>query len=262
MLLTHLKIKSNLIPKYVLLPGDPNRVEIIGKQLSKFRIINQNREFKTGIGLYKGINILVCSTGIGGPSTAIATEELIDAGVEVLIRIGTCGGSWKKEIRNGSFIIPSASIRDEGTTMEYIPQGFPAVADMEVLIALQKSAEKNNDNYFVGINRTHDAFYGNQNSITKWGQYLSDKRWKGYNTPILSSEMESSILFVIALLKGVKAGAILLVNAKPEPLIDRIRGKKQKVITESNQKETEKMMEKMIGITLEAIKILEQKKSI
>ena len=259
MLLSHLKIESKIVPRYVLLPGDPGRVDIIGKQLSDFKIINQNREFRIGVGYYKGIRILICSTGIGSPSTAIAVEELIDAGAKTIIRVGTCGGAWKKDIWNGSFIIPSSSVRDEGTTLEYIPQGFPAIADTEVVVALKKSSEKINRNTFVGINRTHDAFYGSQNSITKWGQYLLDKKWRGYDSPIISSDMECSALFVVASLKGAGAGAILLVNADPEPLIDRIKGKKQKIVTESSQQRTEKEIEKMIGVALEAIKILEPK---
>lgn len=259
MLLQHLKIESKIVPKYILLPGDPARVDVIGKQLSDFKIINQNREFRTGIGSYNEIKILVCSTGIGCPSTAIATEELIDAGAKNLIRIGTCGGAWKKNIPNGSFVIPSSSARDEGTTLEYIPQGFPAVADFEILSALKKCSEKNNKNTFVGINRTHDAFYGDQNSITKWGQYLLDKKWQDYDSPIISSDMECSALFVVASLKGVKAGAILLANANPEPLIDRIKEKKQKVVTETNPQKTERDLKRMIKVVLESITILEKK---
>lgn len=260
MLLPHLKIKSKIVPKYVLLPGDPGRVDIIGKQLSDFKIINQNREFRTGIGSYNGITILICSTGIGSPSTAIAAEELIDAGAKTLIRVGTCGGAWRREIPNGSYIIPSASARDEGTTLEYIPQGFPAIADLEVLIALKKASEKNNKNTYVGINRTHDAFYGNKDAITKWGRYLLDKKWQSYDSQIISSDMECSALFVIATLKGSKAGAILLANANPEPLIDRIKGKKQKVVTETSQQRTEENMKKMIKVVLEAIDVLDQTK--
>ena len=142
MILQHLNIKQEIVPEYVLLPGDPKRVDIIGKQLSGFRIIDQNREFRTGIGSYKGTRILVCSTGIGSPSTAIAVEELTDAGAKVLIRIGTCGGSWRKDIPAGSFIIPTACVRDEGTTLEYIPQGFPAVANLALVNALEIACKK------------------------------------------------------------------------------------------------------------------------
>ncbi|MEA3399398.1 MAG: nucleoside phosphorylase [Patescibacteria group bacterium] len=255
-ILSHLKIKSEIVPKYILLPGDPSRVDVIGKQLSRFKIVNQNREFRTGIGFYKGIEILVCSTGIGGPSTAIVIEELIDAGATTLIRIGTCGGAWRKDILNGSIIIPEASIRDEGTTLEYVPLGFPAVANVDIISSLKKSVKNNKGKYFSGINRTHDAFYGNQNSIIKWGQYLLDERWRKYDTPIISSEMESSILFVIATLKGVRAGAILLANSNPEPLRERLNEKKQEVKTEINEKKTQNNIENLIKITLEAIKIL------
>lgn len=256
MLLPHLKIESNIVPKFVLLPGDPGRVDIIGEQLSDFKIINQNREFKTGIGFYKGISILVCSTGIGCPSTTIVVEELIGAGAKTLIRVGTCGGAWRKNIPNGSFIIPSASIRDEGTTVEYIPQGFPAVADFEIVQALKKSSKEFNKNTFVGINRTHDAFYGSQNAITKWGEYLLDEKWENYDTPIISSDMECSALFVIASLKRVKAGAILLANAEPEPLIDRLNKNKQEIVTESSEEKTKEDSKKMISVTFQAIEFL------
>lgn len=252
--LPHLKIKSKIVPKYILLPGDPARVDIIGKQLKNFKVLNQNREFRTGIGSYKGTDILICSTGIGGPSMAIATEELISAGAEIFIRVGTCGGAWRRYISNGSLIIPTACVRDEGTTLEYIPLGFPAVADNDILNLLRKNSETNKIKSFIGINRTHDAFYGNQASIIKWGRYLLDEQWKNYDTPILSSDMESAVLFVVASLRGVKAGAILLANANPEPLIERLKGEKQKVVTESRKEKTEKDMQKMIRVALETIK--------
>lgn len=252
-MLSHLKVKKSDISEIVLMPGDPGRVDIIGKKLKNFKIIADNREFRTGIGTYKGVKITVCSTGIGCPSTAIATEELIDAGAKYLIRVGTCGGSWRKDIKLGSLIILTASIRDEGTTLEYIPKGFPAVADRSIVNALSASAEKRQIDSFVGINRTHDAFYGSQEAILKWGQYLGEKRWKKYDTPILSSEMESSALFVIATLRGAKAGAILAVNARPEPLKERLLGKKQKVITETNKKESERIISAAIDIALDAI---------
>jgi uridine phosphorylase len=253
MLLPHLKIKSEIVPEFVLLPGDPARVDIIGKQLTDFKIIQQNREFKTGIGTYNNISVLVCSTGIGCSSSAIVTEELISAGAKKLIRIGTCGGAWRKDIKNGTFIIPFACVRDEGTTLEYIPEGFPAVADIGIMESLRQSAKKNNSKYIIGINRTHDSFYGNQDSIKKWGNYLLDQQWKKFDTPIVSSDMECSAIFVIATLRGVKAGSILLVNANPESLKDRLRNKKQKVITEANKRESEKNIRRMIKVVLDCV---------
>ena len=250
-MLSHLKIKKR-ISKFVLMPGDPERVDLIGKKLKDFKIIGNNREFKTGIGTYKGLSITICSTGIGCPSTAIATEELIDAGAEYLIRVGTCGGSWRKDIKLGSVIIPTASIRDEGTTLEYIPQGFPAVANLDIVSALDKSAKRKKVSAFVGINRTHDAFYGSQETILRWGKYLNEERWQKMkiDTPILSSEMESAALFVIATLRDVKAGAIFAVNGNPEPLLERLKGRKQKVTIEASQKTSEEVVDAMIDVAL------------
>lgn len=260
MVLSHLKVKTEDISPYILLPGDPARVDLIGQKLDNFKILGQNREFRVGSGKYQGTEITVCSTGIGGPSTAIAVEELISAGAKILIRVGTCGGAWREEIKPGSLIIPTAAIRDEGTTQEYIPPAFPAVADFKVVEALIKSAKKNLQKYYVGINRTHDAFYGPQKSIKKWGGYLLDERWENAVTPILSSDMETAILFIVACLRGVCSGAVLAVNAEPEPLKQRIIGKSQKVQTEDGAEITAKTAEVAILVSLDALAILSKEK--
>ncbi|MBU1118782.1 nucleoside phosphorylase [Patescibacteria group bacterium] len=249
----HINVSAKDISPYVLLPGDPGRVYTIGKKLKNFKILSKKREYTVGIGTYKDTPVTICSTGIGCPSTAIATEELIDSGAKYLIRIGTCGGGWRSDVKPGSIIIPTASIRDEGTTKEYIPKEFPAVANFEVVQTLVRSAKQCGVPYSIGINRTHDAFYGNQEDITKWGAYLKEDRWKNYDTPILSSEMESAALFVIAALKGVKAGALFAVNAEPEPLKNRIFGTDQAVITESSKDITKQTVSAIIDVALEAL---------
>ncbi len=252
----HLKITSQDISPYVLLPGDPARVDVIGTYLQDFKIIANNREFKIGTGFYKNKKITVCSTGIGCPSTAIAVTELIAAVAQYLIRVGTCGGAWRQDIPLGSAVIPTACVRDEGTTDEYIPKGFPAVADFEIVSALQKSAERNSTRAFTGINRTHDAFYGSQEAILKWGRYLDEEQWKEFDTPILSSDMETATLYVLASLYGVKAGCILAVNADPEPLKDRLLGRKQTVVTENSEELTKNIIDKTIRTALDAISSL------
>ncbi|PIR74608.1 MAG: uridine phosphorylase [Candidatus Magasanikbacteria bacterium CG10_big_fil_rev_8_21_14_0_10_47_10] len=249
----HLKIEAKDISPHVLLPGDPARVDIIGACLDDFCILSTNREYRCGIGSYGGKRITVCSTGIGCPSTAIATEELINAGAKYLIRVGTCGGAWRSDIPTGSLIIPTASVRDEGTTVEYIPQGFPAIADREIVNALVQSSEEQNAKYAIGINRTHDAFYGSQGAIAKWGMYLKEDRWKNEETPILSSEMESAALFVVASLRNVKAGAIFAVNANPEPLKDRMNNKDIAVVTENSEEISKQAIDTMIRVALEAM---------
>ncbi len=252
----HVTIKAGDIPPYILLVGDPKRVERIGGYMRGFQIIAKNREFVIGVGRYKDVRVAVCSTGIGSPSTAIAVEELINAGAKYLIRVGTCGGAWRSDIKKGSLIIPTACIRDEGTTKEYIPLGFPAVADTEITQALETAAKEKQAPYAMGINRTHDAYYGAQDAIIKWGSYLQDERWKNADTPILSSDMETSTLYVLASLRNVKAGAILLANAEPEPLISRIKGQKQDVVADTLT-DTQPMTN-MIYIALEAIRTLSE----
>jgi len=214
------------ISDIVLLPGDPARSKLIGKiYLENGKLILDYREFLGYTGYYKGQRISVVSTGIGSPSTAIAVEELINLGAKILIRIGTCGGALKKEIKTGSIIIPTASIREEGTTKEYLPSEFPAIADLDVVQKLSESAKDLGFRYYVGINRTHDAFYGQSKNIRQWGSIYLNKRMRNWTYPLLSSEMECAPLFLIGLLRGIKTGAVLAVNANPEPLREIMENK-------------------------------------
>lgn len=249
----HIQLTSSNVSPRVLLPGDPGRVREISTFLENPIRLASNREFVSCAGDYKGKRITVCSTGIGGPSTAIVAEELIALGASVLMRIGTCGGAWRNDIPIGSLVIPTACIRDEGTTREYIDSEFPAVADFETVAALKFAAQKNSVKSFLGINRSHDAYYGSQKSILRWGDYLQDKRFANADTPILSSEMECAALFIVASLKGVKAGAVLAVNADPEPLRERLKGMKQNVQTENSKQKTKEVTQKAIKVALDAI---------
>lgn len=250
----HILCSKKDISPIVLLPGDPARVLYIGKKyLNKAKLIAQNREFTTVTGFYKKQKITVTSTGIGCPSTAIAVEELINLGAKILIRVGTCGGALKKEIKPGSIIIPTACIREEGTTKEYLPYQFPAVANFEIVNTLKQTAQILNYKYFIGINRTHDAFYGQAKNIKQWGSLYLDPRMKKWTYPLISSEMETSALFIIALLRGVKTGAVLAVNANPEPL-DLIMQNKFAFSTPAskiNSKEAKKSIDRAIITALE-----------
>lgn len=212
----HIKCKKGDISKYVLIPGDPKRVRRIGNFLENVKEISFNREFLTLVGTYKDIKITATSTGIGAPSAAIAIEELINIGAEVLIRVGTCG-ALKKGINSGDLIIPYASVRAEGTSREYIDIEFPAVASPSVYHSLINSAKDNNFTYHTGVNRTHDAFYEHIDNFIKWGSIYRDKRMKNWDYPLVSSEMECSIAFLLPMLRGKKSGCVLAVNT-PEPL--------------------------------------------
>lgn len=258
----HIICSAKDISAYVLLSGDPARVIYIGeKYLKRSKKIAQNREFTTYTGFYQGRKITVTSTGIGCPSTAIAVEELINAGAKILIRVGTCGGALRKDIKVGSIIIPTAAIREEGTTKEYLPPEFPAVADYSVIQALEKSAQNKNYPYYIGINRTHDAFYGQAKNLKNWGSPFLDPRMKSWEYPVLSSEMECSALFIISLMRGVKSGAILAVNYPPEPLKEIIQGKYKFTTpgTHLTNKEARNSIDRAIKTALDALVLLSVK---
>lgn len=210
----HLKIKKGDIGRYVILPGDPDRVEEIAKYLTDAKKVAQNREYNIYTGFIDNIPVSVCSTGIGGPSTAIAVEELIHCGADTFIRIGTTGG-MAKQVESGDLCIANAAIRAEGTSYEYLPSGYPAVSDFEVTSALVNAAQELSDNkkgnsYHIGVVHSKDSFYGQTMPDTMPTKNTLKDRWDGYiKAGCLSSEMECSALFSVALTRGVRAGAVL-----------------------------------------------------
>jgi uridine phosphorylase len=176
--------------------------------------IAQNREYNLYTGTLDGEKVSVCSTGIGGPSAAIAVEELIKCGADTFIRIGTSGGI-KLEVTGGDLCIASAAVRGEGTSAEYLPDGYPAAADYEVVRALADSAEKLCDGSFgngfhIGVVHSKDSFYGEvepQRSAVS-GRLLAN--WEGYKAcGCLTSEMECAAVFSVGLLRGARCGAVL-----------------------------------------------------
>lgn len=212
----HIKCKEGDIAPTVLLVGDPNRISLITKYWDRAKEVANNRGLPVWTGTYKGKAISVATSGMGCPSAAIVVEELINIGAKTIIRIGTCG-ALKKGIKPGDIIIPFAAIRAEGTTKEYIEEIFPSVADSEIVSALVKSAREKNITFWTGVNRTHDSFYEPIANMLRWAQLSLDKRTKDWAYPLVSSEMECSAVFLLSMLRGVKAGAVLAVNTT-EPL--------------------------------------------
>ena len=251
----HIKCKKGDVAKYVLIPGDPARVKQIASYWDKTREVANNREFLTYTGTYKGVPVSATSTGIGCPSTAIAIEELANIGARVFIRIGTCG-ALQRGIKAGDLIIPFAAVRAEGTSKEYIPEEFPSVATPEIFNALTKSADKLKYKYLTGINRTHDAFYEHIDNLVKWGNIYKDERMKKWEYPLVSSEMECSIAFLLPMLRGLKSGCILSVNT-PEALIDVV--KDPNIIYKlDGTKPSKSGIDEAIKTALEAILLLEK----
>ena len=208
--LYHIQIAKGEISKYVLLPGDPGRVKKIANYLDSPYLIASNREFTTYRGTYKDVDVTVSSTGIGCPSAAIAIEELILAGAKYFIRVGTCG-ALQDYIKLGDLIISTATVRDDGTSVQYVPLSFPAVADIDITNALIESAKNLNLNFHVGVTHCKDAFYSegdlsvpleNYNSIL-WDCY--------YKANVLGTSMEASALFTIGYIRKVKVGEVTAV---------------------------------------------------
>ena len=137
----HIQTLPEDVGEYVILAGDPARIPVIAENFENPKQVAHNREYNVYTGMLDGVKITACSTGIGGASAAIAVEELVKCGAKYFIRVGTSGG-MDLSVSGGDLVIASAAIRGEGTSHEYLPAEYPAVADFEVVQALKMSAEK------------------------------------------------------------------------------------------------------------------------
>lgn len=221
----HIQLKRGDVGRYVLLPGDPGRCEKIAAFFDDPQFVAQNREFTTYTGTLLGEKVSVVSTGIGCPSTAIAVEELIKIGADTFIRVGTSGGI-QPETKTGDVAIVTAAIRDEGTTPQYLPIEFPAVADINVVLALREAAEKLELPYHLGVTQSKDSFYG---EVEADRMPLADQlhtRWKAWvEGGAICSEMESAAIFILASIHRKRAGGVMMMvgagEGLPETKIDK-----------------------------------------
>ena len=198
----HIKVNENMIGRYVIMPGDPKRCKAIAAYLEDAELVADSREFVTYTGYLDGEKVSVTSTGIGGPSAAIAMQELVHAGAHTFIRVGTCGG-MQTEIVGGDVVIATGAVRMEGTSREYAPIEYPAVADIDVVNALRESAGALGVTAHTGVVQSKDSFYGQHSpGIMKMG--------------CKASEMESAALFIVGAFLRVRVGACFLVVANQE----------------------------------------------
>jgi uridine phosphorylase len=206
----HLAIAQSINAQYAILPGDPGRVEKIAAYLQSPVKLAQNREFTTYSGQLERQQVLVTSTGIGGPSAAIAMEELAALGVRRFIRIGTCGGI-NTEVIGGDIVIPTGAIRMEGTSKEYLPIEFPAVPDFELMTALVHAAKSLSLNYHMGVVQSKDSFYGQHEPKRMPVAAELEYKWNAWKMAgVLASEMECAALFTVAACLKVQAAAVLM----------------------------------------------------
>jgi len=214
----HLQVKPGDVSRYILLPGDPGRVEKIAGFWDRAWKVASHREFTTYSGYYKGVFISATSTGIGAPSTAIAVEELARVGGDTFIRVGTTG-ALRREIKVGDLIISVGAVRLEGTSKQYVIAEYPAVASLDVTLALIFAAELNNVKYHVGLTASSDSFYvgqerpGFKNYLPPFQRGLIEFL-KSVN--VLNFEMEASVIFTLANIYGLRAGAVCAAIANRE----------------------------------------------
>lgn len=203
----HIGIDESDIAKHVILPGDPARCEMIAKHFDTAELKAVSRGNPTYTGKYNGIDVSVMATGMGGTAVAICVEELKQLGARTLIRMGT-SGSLQRSIPEGSFVVCTGAVRGDGTTPEYIPLEYPAVADVDVVVALRDACREYGVEPYLGIVRSHDAFYlESPGAHEGWDERI--KKWT--DAGVVAVENESSTLFVVSsLLGGIRAGTILL----------------------------------------------------
>lgn len=208
----HIALDRGEVGRYILLPGDPGRCERIAASFDDARLAASNREYTTYTGTLLGEPVSVTSTGIGCPSTAVAVEELAAIGAETLIRVGTAGAT-QNYLRHGSLVIAQAAVRDEGTTRHYLPLSYPAVADVAVVDALRRAAQRLGHGAHTGIVRSTDALFADLSPHAMPAQALwqgtPDNMWAQGN--VLCAEMEAAALFVVSSVRGLRAGAVLSV---------------------------------------------------
>jgi uridine phosphorylase len=215
-LMYHIHMKKGDVGRYVFLPGDPGRCEKIASYFNNPELIAYNREYKTYTGTLMGEKVSVTSTGIGCPSTAIAVEELIKIGADTFIRVGTSGG-MQPHLKAGDLGIVTGAIRDEGTTLHYMPVEFPAVADLDVVLSLRQAAETLGNRYALGISQSKDSFYGQHAPERMPVDKRLLERWKAWvQGGTICSEMEAAVIFVLSSIYRKRAGGIMLIGWNQE----------------------------------------------
>jgi uridine phosphorylase len=196
----HIRCRQGDVAEYVMIPGDPARARRIAEQFDSFEKVSENREYVVYTGVKDGVRLSVCSTGIGGPSTAIAIEELARIGAHTFVRVGSAGGR-KENIPVGSVVVVNAAIKGDGTSNAYLPGIYPAVATVQVTQALLEAAREtlNGEPCFTGVSFTRDAYYVQNRELNETFK----------ETEAAVSEMECATVFTVGALRGLRTGAVV-----------------------------------------------------
>lgn len=218
----HICCRKEDIGRYVLLPGDPFRTDLIARHLQNPKLVAHNREHKTWTGTLNGEKVTVISTGMGCPSTAIALEELIHCGADTFIRVGTCGRVCQESYDESlEGVIITGAVRDEGTTVHYVPIEYPAIADRHVTDALARACRDKRYNFAEGIAQSKDSFYGQHDPDSMPNSGRLHQRWEAWEkSGVMASEMETAALFIVSSIRGARAGAIMAYGSMNDHTIE------------------------------------------
>ena len=204
----HIQCAPGQVGKYCILPGDPGRCQAIARYFDDPVHVQTNREYTTYTGTLLGEQVSVVSTGIGGPSAAIAMEELCNLGCHTFVRVGTCGGI-KLEVQSDDVVVATGAVRMEGTSREYAPLEWPAVPDFAVTQALVQAAQNLGKPWHAGVVQCKDSFYGQHSPARMPVSYELEQKWEAWKRlGVLASEMESAALFAVAAARGVRCGSV------------------------------------------------------
>ena len=199
----HVRAEPGDFAESVLLPGDPLRAKYIAENFFEdAELVTEERGMLGYTGTHKGLPVSVQATGMGCPSAAIVTEELIQLGARNLVRVGTCGG-FKRDLRLGDLIIATSATPSDGTVSS-ITRGLPyaPAAHFDIVHAAHHAAESAGRRTFVGPIVSSDLFYDPEESpAVLWG-----------NLGVLAVEMEASAIFTLCAIHGVRAGCLLTVS--------------------------------------------------
>ncbi|MFC4407276.1 nucleoside phosphorylase [Haloarchaeobius iranensis] len=239
----HLLVEEGDVHDIALIPGDPGRVDRIAGHCDEHEVVAENREYKLVNATYEGVDLTICSTGIGCPSAAIAVEELSNVGVETFIRVGTTG-ALQRDVEIGDMIVATGAAKNEGTSKRYEAVEYPAVPDFDVMSALVDGAEANDEEVHVGPIASDDAYYAETDD------YVVDWEEAG----ILSVEMEAATVFTLARRKGLAAGAICTVDG------NLVKGTQKGTDTEDEElpEKAKNNVGRAIDISLEAVRALQE----
>lgn len=204
----HIQCGPGDVGSYCILPGDPGRCQAIAQYFDRPVHVKTNREYETWTGNLLGERVSVVSTGIGGPSAAIAMEELANLGVHTFVRVGTCGGI-ALAVQSGDVVVATGAVRMEGTSREYAPIEWPAVPDYQVVNALIQGAKRLGKRWHAGVVQCKDSFYGQHSPGRMPVAYELEQKWQAWKRlGVLASEMESAALFAVAAARQVRCGSV------------------------------------------------------